>query len=103
MSDIETDRRALVQRLLEGNGRASRDVRAAAFRDERSALPEAMRLLAEKIITRPSEVCDEDMKGARAAGLTEDEIFELVVCIAVGEANREHEAALAALDAAARG
>jgi len=36
----------------------------------------------------------------RKANLGEDEIFEMVVCAAVGEANRQHEAALAALRAA---
>jgi alkylhydroperoxidase/carboxymuconolactone decarboxylase family protein YurZ len=33
----------------------------------------------------------------RASGLTEDEVFELVVCAAVGQATRQYEAALAAL------
>jgi hypothetical protein len=103
MSDIETARRGLVQRLLEGDGRTSRTLRAAAFRDERSALPESMRVLAEKVIARASKVCDEDIAAARSAGLADDELFELAVCVAVGEAAREYEAALAALDAAGKG
>lgn len=103
MADIERAREELVERLLEGDGRASRDLRAAAFRDERQALPEAVRVLVEKVVTRASEVRDRDVEAARAAGLTEDELFELVVCVAVGEANREYETALAALDATERG
>jgi alkylhydroperoxidase family enzyme len=103
MSDIETAKRGLVQRLLEGEGQASRALRVAAFGDDRSALPESMRVLAEKIITQPSKVRDEDIQAARSAGVTEDELFELVVCVAVGEATREHETALAALDAAGKG
>jgi alkylhydroperoxidase family enzyme len=99
MADIETVRRELVEHLLDGDGRASRALRAAAFRDERSALPESLRVLAEKIITRPSKVCDEDIAAARSSGLSEDQLFELVVCVAVGEATREYEAGLAALDA----
>ncbi|HEY1697594.1 MAG TPA: hypothetical protein VGG39_35780 [Polyangiaceae bacterium] len=103
MADIEKARRELVGRLVGGGGRASRELRAAAFRDERQALPEPMRGLAEKVVTRASEVRDQDIGAVRAAGLTEDEIFELVVCLAVGETNREYEAALAALDAAEKG
>ncbi len=103
MADIETARRELVQRLLDGDGRASRTLRGAAFRDERSALPESLRVLAEKIVARPSTVCDEEIAAARSAGLTEDQLFEFVVCVAVGEATREYEAGLAALDAAGQG
>jgi len=38
----------------------------------------------------------------RESGLTEDQIFEVVVCAAVGLATHQYEAAIAALDAAAR-
>jgi len=58
-----------------------------------------MRSLAEKIIRRASDVRDADIDAART-GLSEDEIFELAICVAVGEVTREHEGALAALDAA---
>jgi hypothetical protein len=103
MSDIESARRGLVQRLLEGDGRAARAIRAAALQGDRSGLPECVGMLAEKIIGRPSEVCEDDIEAARSGGLSEDQLFELIVCVAVGEATREHEAALSALDAAERG
>jgi alkylhydroperoxidase/carboxymuconolactone decarboxylase family protein YurZ len=45
-------------------------------------------------------VTDEDVAAATEAGLPEDEIFELVVCAAFGEASRQLNGALAALDAA---
>jgi hypothetical protein len=36
----------------------------------------------------------------RAAGLSEDQIFEIALCAAIGQATRQYESALAALDAA---
>jgi alkylhydroperoxidase family enzyme len=56
--------------------------------------------LVEKVARHAFRVTDEDVAAARSAGLREDQVFELVVCAAVGEAHRQHEAALAALDAA---
>ena len=37
------------------------------------------------------------MAAAKASGCTEDQIFELVVCAAVGQSTRLYEAGLAAL------
>jgi len=98
MSDIENARRTLASRLLEGEGHAASDLRRAAF--EGAGLPEALTSLVEKVARHASEVTDGDFAGARAAGLTEDQLFEVVVCAAVGEATRQHEAALRALDQA---
>ena len=44
------------------------------------------------------QVDDEDVARARASGMSEDAIFEVVVCAAVGRATRRHEAALARLE-----
>jgi alkylhydroperoxidase family enzyme len=95
MSDIESSRRALVARLLEGEGRATAQLRRGAF--EGRGLPEALGALAEKVARSAHDVTDADFAAARAAGFSEDQIFEIVVCAAVGEATRQHEAALAAL------
>ena len=46
------------------------------------------------------KVADEDIAAAMASGLKEDEVFEIVVC-AVGQATRQYDTALAALEAAA--
>lgn len=43
---------------------------------------------------------DEDIAAARAPGLSEDQIFEIVVCAAIGQAMRQYDTALAALEAA---
>lgn len=95
MSDIERRRKALVTRILEGDGRASRTHRRAAF--DNAGLPGRVGVLIEKVCTRAQTVADEDVAAVRDAGLGEDEIFEMVVCAAVGEANRQYETALAAL------
>jgi hypothetical protein len=97
VTDIEASRRALVARILEGAGRAGASVRRAAF--EGSAVGEPVRALVEKVVARAHEVSDEDVVRARASGMSEDELFEVVVCAAAGRATRRHEVALAALRA----
>jgi hypothetical protein len=101
MSEIETARQALAVRLLDGEGRAAATVRRAAF--ENRGLPEPLGVLAEKVARDARQVSGEDIAAAKAAGFTEDEIFELVVCAAVGEAMRQHDAALTALEQATAG
>ena len=49
---------------------------------------------------RAHEVTDADIAAARAAGLSEDQVFEFVVSGAIGQAARQYDGALAALDAA---
>jgi hypothetical protein len=97
MTDIEASRRALVARILEGPGSADAGLRRAVF--DGSAGPEPVRALLEKVGARAHEVGDEDVARARASGMSEDELFEVVVCAAVGRATRRHEAALSALRA----
>jgi hypothetical protein len=88
--------RRLVERLLNGPGRAPADRRAQAF--ENDGLPEPpLRALVDKVATKSSQVSDADFAAATGAGFTDDELFELVICAAVGEASRRYEAGLAAL------
>jgi hypothetical protein len=98
MSDIAQARKALVGRILEGDGRASRAQRRAAF--ENAGLAEPLTILIDKVAKHAYKVTDEDIAAARASGLSEDQIFELVVCAAVGQATRQYDTALAALDEA---
>jgi hypothetical protein len=93
--------RALVARILEGDGRAPRDQRRAAF--DNTGLGEPLRTLIDKVAERPTQITDEDVAAVKASGLAEDEVFELVVCAAVGQATRQYEAALEALALAASG
>jgi hypothetical protein len=45
-------------------------------------------------------VTDADIGTLRKAGLSEDQIYEIVVCAAIGQATRQYQNALAALSAA---
>ncbi|PTR45619.1 hypothetical protein C8K38_101348 [Rhodococcus sp. OK611] len=56
-----------------------------------------MRTLIEKVADHAYRVTDEDIAAVRAAGLSEDQVFEIVVCAAVGQASRQYNSALAAL------
>jgi alkylhydroperoxidase family enzyme len=97
MINVRAPYQALIASLLEGEAKASRSLRVAAFHD--AELPEPPRTLVDKVAKAAHEVVDEDFAVARASGLGEDEIFELVVCAAVGQATRQYDAALAALAA----
>ena len=98
MSDIRQARNALTKRILEGDGKASLSERRSAF--DNGGLAEPFRALVDKVARHACRVTDADIAAARGAGLSEDQIFELVVCAAVGQATRQYDAALAALDAA---
>jgi hypothetical protein len=95
MSDITQARKDLVARILEGDGRASRAQRRAAF--DNAGVAEPLARLIDKVAKQSYKVTDEDITAAKASGLSEDEIFELVVCAAIGQAMRQHDVALAAL------
>lgn len=97
MSDITQARKAVVARILEGDGRASHAQRRAAF--DNAGLAPPLNTLIDKVAKRAYTVTDEDIAAARASGLTEDQIFEIVVCAAVGQASRQYATALTALNA----
>lgn len=100
MSEIRQARKALVARILEGDGTASRAQRRAAF--DNAGISEPLSTLIEKVIRHAHKVADTDIAATRASGLSEDQIFEIVVCAALGHATRQYDTALAALDAAAQ-
>jgi hypothetical protein len=96
--DEDKDRaayRALVDRVLTGDGRASAEQRARAFRNDGLAPP--LDALIDKVANRPAQVTDADFAAAKASGFSEDQLFELVICAAVGQSTRLYEAGLAAL------
>ena len=98
MSDITQAHKTLVARVLEGDGRASPAQRRAAF--DNAGLAEPLRTLIDKVVKHAYTVTDEDIASAKAAGLGEDHIFELAVCAAIGQATRQYNTALTALEAA---
>jgi len=101
MTKIDAHRKALITRVVDGEGRSNSQQRRAAFAGDFA--PTGAAGLTEKVAKHAYKVADEDIAAAKAAGLTEDQIFELVVCTAIGEANRQLENALAALDEATKG
>jgi hypothetical protein len=100
MSDIRQARKALERRILEGDGNASPSERRAAFGN--SGVVEPLGALVDKVARDAYTVTDDDINSARVSGLSEDQIFEIVVCAAVGQATRQYDTARAALDAATR-
>ena len=97
MSNINQHRKALISQVTEGTGTSSNQARREAFA---GTGPESARALIDKVTKHAYKVTDEDIAAAKAAGLSEDQIFELVVTAAIGQANRQLENALAALDEA---
>ncbi|MBF6301001.1 hypothetical protein IU459_26150 [Nocardia amamiensis] len=87
--------RALVDRVLYGQGTASADQRARAFRN--ADVPPPLHALIDKVATRPTQVTDADLAAATASGFSEDQLFELVISAAVGRSARLYDAGLAAL------
>lgn len=100
MSNIGGARKVMVTRILEGDGKASFSLRRAA--SENTGLTGPLNTLINKIAKHAHQVTDEDIAAARASGLSEDQIFEIVVCAAIGQASRQYETALAALEAASK-
>lgn len=84
-------------RVLEGAGQAPSGQRRAAF--DNHGVAEPGRALFDKVTQHAYKVTDADVEAAKR-GLSEDEIFELTICAALGQATRQLDAALLALDAA---
>jgi hypothetical protein len=95
MSDITRARKAFAARILEGDGKESHGQRRAAFAN--AGLAEPLNTLIGKVAKHAYKITDEEIAAVRASGLSEDQIFELVVCAAVGQAARQCDAALTAL------
>jgi hypothetical protein len=87
--------RALVDRILNEEGRASAEQRGRAFGNDGLSPP--LDTLIGKVATRPTQVTEADFAVAKASGFSEDQLFELVICAAVGQSARLYEAGLAAL------
>ncbi len=95
MTDITQLHRALVARVVDSDATAPPELRRAAF--DNAGLSEPMRTLIEKVAHHADTVTDEDVAAVRAAGLSEDQIFEIVVCAAIGQADRQYNSARVAL------
>lgn len=87
--------RALVTRILDGDGTAAPAARKAAFENAGPQGPVAT--LIDKAATSATTVTDADFAAAKGTGMSEDQIFELVYCAVIGQASRLYERGRAAL------
>lgn len=85
----------LVNRILEGNGTASPEQRLAAFQN--TGLSEPLSTMIDKVANCAYKITDKDIDALKASAISEDQIFELVICAAVGQATRQYNNALKAL------
>lgn len=99
MSDAARRLRArVIEGVLDGPGRTTSDRRRAAF--AHAGGEGGAQGLIDKATRTAWKVTDEEVAAARQAGLTEDELFELVVAAALGQATRQLDAARAAVEEA---
>lgn len=99
MSDQSTRlRETVVDRAVRGAGVSSPADRQAAF--ENAGVDARARTLVDTVARNAWKVTSADVSAALSAGLSEDEVFELAVCAALGQATRQRAAAIAAVDAA---
>ena len=91
---------AMTARVRDGAGETSPGERRAAF--DAAVVPAGARALLEKVTRTAWKVTDDDIDGALAAGLTEDQVFELCIAAAAGQATRQFTAAMEAIDLATK-
>lgn len=97
MADIHAAYERLIERVLQGSGVSPAPQRRAAFDDEHAEGP--LGVLLHKVAEAAHTVSDADIAAARSADCSEDQLFELIVCAAIGQASRQYQAARAALAA----
>jgi hypothetical protein len=96
MSVFDDARRRVIDRALTGSGVSSSASRRAAF-DNQETDPRVSHLV-QAVAAGAWAVTDEDVARPLQAGVAEDEIFELVVCAALGQAQRQLDAAMRVVD-----
>ncbi len=74
----------LGRRVLDGPGRLDTRWRRAAARKDVGALPTDLRSYVAKVHDHAYRIVDGDLEELRAAGYSEDQLFELTVAAAVG-------------------
>jgi len=100
MSAIKRLQKEMIIRILEGEGKASQAQRRAIFNN--AELTKPLSILIDKVVKYSYKVTDEDITAVKDAGFSEDQIFELVICAATGQATRQYNAGIVALDAATK-
>lgn len=81
--------------VVDGSGELDAGIRRAAF--EGHALPSSLEAYAAKVRECAYKVTDTDVAAMRAAGWSEEQIFELTMATALGAAMLRHDRARAAM------
>lgn len=79
----------LVDSVLKEKGESSPQQRQEAFNN--SGLPQPMNSLIDKVALQSYKVTDGDIAVLKQAGASEEQLFELIICGAVGQASRQYE------------
>lgn len=90
MPDLAKFKNAVFERVLRGGGHSSTAQRQHAFEGAREDT--AVGRLTDKVAKTSHAVEESDFAAALAEGATEDEVFELVICAAIGETERRYDA-----------
>jgi alkylhydroperoxidase family enzyme len=94
--------RELVDRLtasvLDSPGHTTSAVRRAVAFGPGTQVPDALRAYADKVALHAYRVTDEDVQALKAAGYSEDQIFEVTAAAAVGAAVRRLQRGLEVLE-----
>ncbi len=85
----------LKEAVLAGKGVSPRELRYAVFRNEGISPP--LGPLVDKVAHGAFRIVDRDIQDVKDSGVSEDELFELLVCAAVGQASRQYEQGMQAL------
>jgi len=85
----------LLNRILKGKGDSSQEQRQTAFNN--TGLLEPLSTLINKVAHHAYKVTDSDINAVKNTAVSEDQLFELIICAAVGQASRQYESGLAAL------
>jgi alkylhydroperoxidase family enzyme len=89
---------AMRSAVLESPGATEPALRRAVARN--AEVPQALREYVDKVAFCAYTVTDDDVAALKAAGYTEDQLFEITVSAALGAGIRRLEAGLAALKGA---
>jgi hypothetical protein len=85
----------LLNHILKRKGFSPQEQRQAAFNN--AGLPQPLNVLIGKIALQAYKVADSDIDAVKSTGVSEDQLFELMICAAAGQASRQYESGLAAL------
>ncbi len=95
--DRDTLREALRHGVFDGAGETDPDARAAAASGSGAGLDQPLADYTAMVRDASYRITDDDIVVLRAAGQSEEAIFELTVAAALGAALRRHEAGVRAL------